>query len=298
MNTVFFGYSDIGYEALQTLIALNAPIRAVYTHADSPSEPKWFRCVSTLAKSHNIPTYTHTPTQAELDALQCDMVLCAYYRTLLPTAWVLSRPLDAYNIHGSLLPAFRGAQPTNWAVISGAEKTGITLHKMAPQVDAGDIVGQITTPISCTDTAHTVMQRITPMASELIRTFWDDMIQNTVFATPQDITHSPVYPRRTPADGEIDFRMQAHDIYNLVRGVTYPYPGAFFILNGHKITVWQVEIDMTITTGINGMVVCEGAIKCADGAIRILHATDDAHNDALCLLHTGDIIQNTHRQPT
>ncbi len=292
MRVVFFGYSDIGYEALSALIAHNVPVIRVYTHADNPDENKWFRDVGKLAAAHTIPVYTLVPTVQDLQRLGADMVICAYYRQLLPTDWLLSRPFGAYNIHGSLLPAFRGAQPTNWAVISGASETGITLHKMAEHIDGGDIVAQIAVPITATDTAHTVMQKITPLAGVLIADNITAMLNGTVTATPQDIIHARIYPRRTAADGAIDFRMKAQDIYNLVRGVSEPYPGAFFYLCDQKITVWETHINPDITTGVTGMVLCEGAIKCADTAITLMRATTDNGDDALPMVKTGTIVQN------
>ncbi len=292
MNIIFFGYADIGYEVLATLIDHNAPVTHVYTHVDNPHEPKWFRDVGALARTHTLPTHTHTPTAKDLKAQGGDMVICAYYRKLLPTDWLLCRPLGAYNIHGSLLPAFRGAQPTNWAVISGATQTGITLHKMSEHVDGGDIVAQRAIPITATDTAHTVMQKITPLARTLIDTTIHDMLNGTVTATPQNAPNARIYPRRTPADGAIDFRMRAQQIHNLVRGVSEPYPGAFFYVNGAKITVWETEVSPHISTGITGMILCEGAIKCADTAITILRATTQDGTDALPLLHTGYTVQH------
>ena len=292
MTVLFFGYSDIGYEVLWALLHCDTPIGAVYTHADNPKESKWFRDVGALAKSHNIPTYTHVPDTQHLSQYNVSVAIVAYYRKLLPTDWLLSRPLGAYNVHGSLLPAFRGAQPTNWAVISGAEKTGITLHKMGAEIDGGDIVAQISVPILHTDTAHTVMQKLTPLAGELIRQNIKSICDGTVKTTPQDVTNAPIYPRRTPTDGAIDFRMRAGDIYNLVRGVSKPYPGAFFYINGQKITVWACEINHNITTGITGMVLCEGAIKCADTAITLTCATTDNGTDALPLLCSGMVVQN------
>ena len=287
---VFFGYSDIGYEALNTLLSMGQKIDAVYTHANNDSENIWFRSVADLAHAHNIPVHTQTPTADDLHSLNPDIVLCAYYRNILPTAWLLNRPLGSYNLHGSLLPAYRGAQPTNWAVICGDKFSGITLHAIGEKLDSGDIINAKKVSIGSNDTAFDVMNAIIPLSGELLKETWNALLNRTAPRYPQDENCASMYPRRTPADGLIDARAHAQSVHNLIRGVSHPYPGAFFTINGKKVTVWKSEIAHVDDSALTGSFVAEGqhpTLKCQEGAVSILEANFDDGSDALPYLKAG-----------
>ena len=292
-SCVFFGYSDIGYEALSTLLSMGQKIDAVFTHENAEHEHIWFRSVEDLARTHNIPTYTNTPTLDDLKNFNPDIVLCAYYRTILPTWWLLTRPLGSYNMHGSLLPAYRGAQPTNWAVICGDKKSGITLHAIGNKLDSGDVINVKTVPIGTNDTAFDVMKNIIPMTKALLEESWEALLTQTAQRTPQDEQCATMYPRRTPADGLIDPRAMATSIHNLIRGVTHPYPGAFFTIRGGKVLVWKSELIDVDDSATTGAFVSEGVhptLKCQQGAVSILEATFEDGSDALPSLNTGTVL--------
>ena len=147
----------------------------------------------------------------------------------------------ALNLHGSYLPKYRGRVPVNWAVINGETETGATLHYMVEKPDAGDIVEQQKVPIAFTDTAFDVFGKVTEAAVAVIARAWPLLRDGTAQRVAMDLTAGSYFGGRKPADGRIDWSKEAVQIYNLVRGVTHPYPGAFCFLNGRKITIWSAK---------------------------------------------------------
>jgi len=156
------------------------------------------------------------------------------------TPSVLAIPRQgALNLHGSYLPKYRGRVPVNWAVIHGESETGATLHYMEEKPDAGDIVDQEKVPIAFTDTAYDVFTKVTAAAEAVIARAWPLLRDGTAARIPMNLGEGTYFGGRKPADGRIDWTQNAVQIYNLIRGVTHPYPGAFTSLNGNKIIIWQ-----------------------------------------------------------
>jgi methionyl-tRNA formyltransferase len=150
--------------------------------------------------------------------------------------------LGAFNLHGSLLPAYRGRCPVNWVLINGEKRTGVTLHYMIDKPDAGDIVGQKEVEISFTDTARTLYDKLCLSAKELLDELLPLINKGQIPRQKQDLKAGSYYGGRRPEDGRIDWNKSVQDIYNLIRGVTEPYPGAFaFLENGEKIIIWWAE---------------------------------------------------------
>ncbi len=287
-SLVFFGYSSIGYESLRVLISLGVSIDVIYTHPNSDDENIWFKSVKQLGEQNNILVLTHTPTESELNKLNAKLVLCSYYRNLLPTRWLLSRELGSYNIHGSLLPKFRGAQPTNWAVINGATETGITLHKMSDKVDSGDIINQLKVEIKPSDDAIDVINNLTSLTEKLITDVYPKLISGGCAGQKQDDSKATVFPRRAPKDGKIDFRASATSIHNLIRGCSMPYPGAYFYFKSDKIFIWKSRVSKIDASCLVGRFVFDSlnpTIACIDGlGLEILKASDEDHKDCLAKL--------------
>lgn len=238
-----FAYSEVGSLCLEELIKSGANVIVVYTHNDDPNEEIWFRLVKDIALKNNIPV--RTPLKIgeadieELRGMEPELILSFYYRAMIPKA-VLELPrLGAYNIHGALLPKYRGRACVNWAVLNGERETGATLHVMTEFADRGDIVAQKSVPIVFTDTARNVFMKVAFAARDLIAESLHELESGTAKLTPQDESKATKFGRRRPEDGKIDWNKSAESVYNLVRAVTHPFPGAFTHWDGKKIYIWE-----------------------------------------------------------
>jgi methionyl-tRNA formyltransferase len=248
MRLIFMGYHNIGYVCLEALISLcrelGDEIVAVVTHADDPNENIWFASVAKLAHENYLPVYQPTdPNEpafmAVIKALQPDFLFSCYYRHLLKQPLLEVPHLGALNLHGSLLPRYRGRVPVNWVLVNGETETGVTLHYMEAKADRGDIVAQKTIPITPEDTAVTLFARMTAAAGEMVRENYPLLRSGQAPRQPQDHRLATYFGGRRPEDGRIDWRQPAVAIYNLIRAVTHPYPGAFTTLAGKKLYIWN-----------------------------------------------------------
>jgi methionyl-tRNA formyltransferase len=251
MRIIFMGYHNIGYACLEALIELarelGDEIVAVVTHADDPRENIWFASVRQLAFENYLPVYQPANPNdpafvAAMQALQPDWLFSCYYRHMLQQP-VLDLPrLGALNLHGSLLPRYRGRVPVNWVLVHGESETGVTLHYMEAKADQGDIVGVKRVPITYEDTALTLFAKMTAAAPELLRETYPRLRAGAAPRLSQDHSQASCYGGRTPADGLIDWRRTAQQTYNLVRAVTHPYPGAFTFFQGRKLFIWAGQV--------------------------------------------------------
>ncbi len=238
-------YHNVGYRCIEELLRQGARIELIYTHEDSPTEEIWFASVRELADSHGIPYLTTDISLPENVALvrkiAPDFIFSFYYRNMIK-AEVLEIPRSgALNLHGSYLPKYRGRVPVNWAIINGETETGATLHYMVEKPDAGDIVCQEKVAISFSDTSHDVFGKVTDAAVTVIRAAWPLLRQGTAPRIAMDLRSGNYCGGRKPADGEINWGRSAVQIYNLIRGVTHPYPGAFSSLDGRKVIIWEAR---------------------------------------------------------
>jgi methionyl-tRNA formyltransferase len=248
MRSVVFAYQDVGYVCLDVLLDLGAEVAAVFTHDDDPGERIWFRSVRRLAEQHGLPVFTPERLDSgewvdRLRAWDPDFIFSFYYRRILPTAVLDTARRGAFNLHGSLLPKYRGRCPVNWVLIHGESETGVTLHYMVAKADAGDIVAQRRVPIADDDTAHTLYGKLTTTAAELMRDIYPRLCAGTAPRLAQDRTQASYFGGRKPADGLIDWTQSARRIYDLVRAVTHPYPGAFTHWRGQPLLIWQARVD-------------------------------------------------------
>jgi len=251
MRIIFMGYHNIGYACLEALIEMcggfGDEIAAVVTHADDPKENIWFASVRDLAFENYLPVYQPANPNdpafvAAMQALQPDFLFSCYYRSMLKQPLLDLPRLGALNLHGSLLPRYRGRCPVNWVLVHGEAETGVTLHYMEAKADQGDIVGFKRLPITFEDTALTLFAKMTVAASELMREAYPLLRAGTAPRLNQDHARATYFGGRTPADGLIDWRHSALQTYNLVRAVTHPYPGAFTFFQGRKLLVWAGQI--------------------------------------------------------
>jgi len=242
-KVVVCAYHNVGYRCLEELLCQGADVAMVFTHEDSPTEKIWFSSVRVLAESHQIPwrsTDINAPENiALLREIAPDFIFSFYYRNMISRE-VLDIPRrGALNLHGSYLPKYRGRVPVNWAIINGETETGATLHYMVEKPDAGEIIDQEKVPILFTDTALDLFNRVTEAAVLVIGRSWPCLMAGTARRIPMDLAAGSYFGGRRPADGLIDWTKGAVQIYNLVRGVTHPYPGAFTFLDSRKVTIWE-----------------------------------------------------------
>lgn len=246
MRSVVFAYHDVGYVCLQELLRAGASIAAVITHADDPHEAVWFRSVRQLAEAHALPVFmpetVNTPEWVtRIAAWEPDFVFSFYYRKLLSDAVLAIPRRGALNLHGSLLPRYRGRCPVNWVLIHDERQTGVTLHYMEAKPDRGDIVAQRAVPITDQDTALSLFHKLTTAAALLMRETYPLLCAGTAPRVPQNHALASYFGGRRPDDGRIDWSQPARAIFNLVRAVTHPYPGAFTAWNGRKLYIWEAQ---------------------------------------------------------
>ena len=243
-----FAYHDVGYECLKALIESKENVVAVVTHEDDPKEEVWFRSVTELAGEHRLPVYTpskpNTPDFIDLiRKLSPDLILSFYYRRLLSRGLLAIPRVGGINLHGSLLPKYRGRSPVNWVLVNGEKETGVTLHYMVEKADAGDIIAQHAVPIDIEDTALSLFQKMTAAAARLFKESYPLIKAGTAPRIPQDSRLATTFGGRKPEDGEITWESPAVSIYNLIRAVTHPYPGAFTFHNGRKLYIWTATLN-------------------------------------------------------
>lgn len=231
-RAVVFAYHNVGARGLLTLLAHGVDVVQVVTHEDNPQENIWFARVADLARERGIPVVTpenpNTPEFREsLRALAPDFLFSFYYRQMLGPELLALLPRGAYNLHGSLLPRYRGRVPVNWAVLHGERETGVTLHEMVEKPDAGRIVGQERVPILPDDTAHEVFNKVTVAAEICLDRVLPALLAGTITPQPQNLAAGSYFGGRKPEDGRITWSQSARAVHNLVRAVAPPYPGAF-----------------------------------------------------------------------
>jgi methionyl-tRNA formyltransferase len=243
---VLFAYHEIGYACLAELIAIGAPIAALFTHEDSPREQIWWRSCAELARAKRIPVFMRKligdEAIARIAAMKPAIIYSFYYRDLLPDAVLQLAPLGAYNLHGSMLPKYRGRAPVNWMIANGESEAGVTLHHMVARADAGDIVAQRPVSITDDDTALTLYRKIVPVGAAIVREYHPLIVAGKAPRRPQILAEGSYFGRRRPEDGYIDWAWPARRIFNLIRAVTHPYPGAFARFGGHKLYIWRARI--------------------------------------------------------
>ena len=242
-KVVVCAYHNVGYRCLEELLRQGADVRLIFTHEDSPIEKIWFKSVRELAERHGIPYVTsdiNLPENvARVREIAPAFLLSFYYRNMIKPAVLELAARGALNLHGSYLPRYRGRVPVNWAVINGETETGATLHYMVEKPDAGEIVDRERVAIDFTDTAFDVFNKVTDAAVTVIGRAWPRLLAGTAPRIPMDLKAGNYCGGRKPEDGRIDWTRSAVQLYNLVRGVTHPYPGAFTHLNGQKVVIWQ-----------------------------------------------------------
>lgn len=276
-RAVVFAYHNVGVRCLKVLLAADVDVALVVTHEDSATENIWFESVQSLCETQQIPFITPDDPKspallARVKAAQPDLMFSFYYRHMLPQAILDVAP--AYNMHGSLLPAYRGRAPVNWAVLHGERETGASLHEMTVKPDAGSIVARQAVPILPDDTAFEVFGKVTVAAELALYRVLPALLDGSAPRTPNDLTRGGYFGGRKPEDGRIDWSKPAQDVYNLHRAVAPPYPGAFTDVGPRRYTIERARLGGPARAGaLPGLAVVDGAIVgvCGDGRTIAIH---------------------------
>jgi len=279
MDCVVFAYHNIGCEGIRKLLESGFRIKAVFTHRDNPNENVWFDSVAELACRHNIPVYApesvnHPVWIERVRAMTPEMIFSFYFREMLSTKMLELAPKGAYNLHGSLLPKYRGRVPLNWAVIKGEKEAGVTLHRMTAKPDAGDVVAQRAFPIADGDYIRDVFDKAVAAAAELLADALPKLKAGTAEFVPQDNSQATYFGGRKPADGEIEWKQSATEVRNLIRAVSRPYPGAFTFMGDRKAFIWSAEVVASGVAAAPGTVLASDplVVACGKDALQVTSA--------------------------
>ena len=273
MRAVVFAYHNVGVRCLKVLLARGVEVALVVTHRDNPAETIWFDSVAELCKEHGIPSITPDDPKspqllAQVQKLQPDLIFSFYYRHMLPVDLLEIAKFGAYNMHGSLLPKYRGRVPVNWAVLHGETETGATLHEMAAKPDAGAITAQTSVPILPDDTAYEVFGKLTVAAEQTLWNVLPAILAGMPPRLPNDLSQGSYFGGRKPEDGRIDWNQPAQAVYNLHRAVAPPYPGAFTELAGRTYKIGKARLSSQMQANLPpGLAVVDNHIfgVCGDG---------------------------------
>jgi methionyl-tRNA formyltransferase len=286
-RAVVFAYHDVGVRCLSVLLAHGVEVPLVVTHRDDPGEGAWFASVERLARERDLDVVTPDDAlspelAARVAALAPDFIFSFYYRRMLPGALLRTAGRGVYNMHGSLLPKYRGRAPVNWAVLRGERETGATLHEMVAKPDAGRIVDRMAVPILPDDLAIDVMRKVTVAAEVVLDRALPGLVDGTARLAAQDLAQGGYFGARRPEDGRINWTQGARQIHDLVRAVAPPYPGAFTMLGTHRLRLLRTRVLEDAPAARPARLRAEGEARLvADcergGALRILDADLDGH---------------------
>jgi methionyl-tRNA formyltransferase len=178
----------------------------------------------------------------EIGKLNPDLITIVSYHSIVRRELIDKYKNRIINAHGALLPKYRGRAPINWAIINGEKEAGVTVHFVAEKVDSGDIIAQERVPIEMEDTAIDVLKKSLPLYPKLVLEAVMQIEKGEVKATKQDLSKGSYFKSRKPEDGLIDWNKNTIQLYNWVRALTHPYPGAFTYHNSKKIFIWKAAL--------------------------------------------------------
>jgi methionyl-tRNA formyltransferase len=248
LRAVVFAYHDVGVNCLKELLASGVEVGLVITHQDDPDENIWFGSVLALCQERHIPYVTPEASELkklipQITALAPDYVFSFYYRYMIPADILVCAKIAALNMHGSLLPKYRGRAPVNWAILHGETQTGATLHVMESKPDAGDIVGQSAVTIGHDENATEVFSKVSQAAVTVLKQALPELMQGQVPRKHNHLSQGSYFGGRKPSDGQILWAQTAKQIHDLVRAVAPPYPGAFTDWQGRTMIVAKTSLE-------------------------------------------------------
>lgn len=279
MRIIFIGTVEFSQRALERLIAMNAEIVGVCTLQESKFSADHVD-LSIIAESHGIPWFYAEDINSvgALNWIQSkspDVIFCFGWSRLLKQDLLRLAPLGVVGFHPAALPANRGRHPLIWALVLGLKKTASTFFFMDAGADSGDILSQREIIIDDEDDARNLYDKVTQTALEQIDEFVPQLAVGEFKRQKQNQLLASTWRKRGGADGKIDWRMSATTIHNLVRGLSKPYVGAHFVVNGQEIKVWKTTVVSGVPQNIeSGKVLphtgSKPVVKCGDEAICLL----------------------------
>ncbi|MBL0198956.1 MAG: methionyl-tRNA formyltransferase [Chitinophagaceae bacterium] len=259
MKVLFFGASELGYDCCESLINSNIEIAGIFTIPQDYSikykdekekillKNVTFKDFNELGHKYNIPVITVEGNvgrhQDYIQNLKPDLILVIGWYYMIPKSIMQIPPKGAIGIHASLLPEYRGNAPLVWAIINGEKESGVSLFYFDDGVDTGDIIAQKRFDIAETDTIKDVLEKTKICSKDILIENMPLLKENKAARLVQDHTKATTFPKRTPKDGEIDWSLSAKNIKDFIRAQTKPYPGAFTMIGGKKIIIWDADIE-------------------------------------------------------
>jgi methionyl-tRNA formyltransferase len=256
---VVFAYHQMGVRCLAALLAMGVDVRLVVTHRDDSEEDVWWESVADLARHAGIEVITpgdpNTPAVvSRVRACAPDFLFSFYYRHMLKEPLLGIPGRGAFNLHGSLLPKYRGRVPVNWALVHGETESGVTLHRMVLKPDAGNILAREAVSILPNDTARDLFLKLVCAAERMLLQILPELFEGEPEEHPMDLSRGSYFGGRRPGDGRIDWSRSAWEIHNLIRAVAPPYPGAFTDIGGTRLfllgSYWREEAGASDNIGL------------------------------------------------
>ena len=282
MRIVYIGCVESSEHMLQSVLRVpEAEVVGIVTRNASSFNAD-FRSLALPAEEHNIPCYFADENDQEkmatwIQERNPDVGFCFGWSYLLNTS-ILSIPnLGFIGYHPTALPHNRGRHPIIWALVLGLTETASSFFFMEVGADTGDLLSQQPVSIEETDNARTLYDRLMQVADEQIRSFVPDLASDQFSRTPQNDAEANHWRKRSKEDGEIDWRMSARSVYNLIRALTHPYPGAHCVFNGEEIKIWTSEVVSDQFQDVAhlepGKVLASNAnricVKCGEGVVAL-----------------------------
>ncbi len=276
-TAIVCAYSSVGTAALEGLLEAGVEVLALYTYAQGPDE-RWFEAPAALAERRGIPVFMEASFNADevfarIQSAKPDLLFSFYFREMIQARFLELPRLGAYNLHGSLLPHYRGRAPINWVLVKGEAETGVTLHAMTPKPDDGDIVGQARLPIAWDETALSLTQRAGQAGQALVRKVAPKLVDGSAARINQKtLGPSSYFGGRRPEDSRLEFSMGVQEAFNQIRAVADPWPNAYLQTGLGRVKVaWALPSSLPCPAGQFKSDKEGVLLGFADGALR-LHA--------------------------
>jgi len=253
MRVLFVGSKDRGARCLEALVAAGRDVVGVVTEPDDDPDAFWERSVAETAGGLGIETYVPEDINEEsfvetVRDLGPDLVTMSGFSQILGPEFLAIPTHGVINLHAGKLPEYRGGSPMNWAMINGETEGTASIHYATEQIDAGGVLAERQFDIERTDTIADVRDRTLEMFPEMLTDVVDQIEEGNTSVREFETDHGTYWGSRFPQDGRIDWNhMSARDVYNFVRALTHPYPGAFTTYRGKRLFIWEAQpVDDTI----------------------------------------------------